>query len=310
MLWILAAIVFLIWASASVGGGYYLYRMAVSREGVRQKEPVPDARHLEWQRSIRRGADWFWKQNPEFVHIRSRDGLELYGYVLTRPDARRTVLCAHGYRSAPDADYGLQARFLYEHGCNLLLIDQRSHGRSEGRAITYGVRERFDVQDWMEYWSSRPEAALPFYLYGISMGAATVLMASGLELAGNLRGIIADCGFTSPYAIFYHVLTDNMHIPEFPLMQTSRIFVRRLGGFDMEEYSTLEALRTNRTPVLFIHGEDDNFVPTRMSRENYAACTAEKELWIVPGAAHAESFLVETAEYERRLQEFFDRHDA
>ena len=310
MKWILAAVIVLAVLVAAVFGiAYYLYRMAISRKGVRQKErPLsPERRAIE--RRIREGGAWFWKQNPEFLSIRSRDGLKLYGYFLSRPDAVRTVVCVHGYRASPDRDFGAQTRFLYENGCNLLLVDQRAHGRSEGRAITYGIRERYDVEEWMAFLQTRIRPEQPVYLYGISMGCATVLMASSLSLAGNLRGIVADCGFTSPYDIFRHILTDDMHLPEFPILPAADVFARRLGGFSMKEYSTLDAMRVSRTPVLFIHGADDRFVPTRMSRENFDVCAAEKELWIVEGAAHAESWFIDTDGYRAKLSAFFEKHD-
>ena len=306
--WIILGLLVLL-ALLSLGLGYYFYRMAVSRAGVKTKEEVPDERWKQHIKEIEAGADWFWKQNPEFVHITNREGLTLYGYILTRPDAKRTAVCFHGYRSAPDRDFGASARTLYEEGCNLLLVDQRAHGRSEGKSLTYGVKERFDVVDWLAYWTARPEGKLPIYLHGVSMGCATVLMALGQPLPENVRGVIADCGFTSPYAIFHHILTENFHLPAFPVLPAAELFVKHLGGFSMKEYSTLDALKTNRIPVLFIHGEEDTFVPTRMGVENYEACTAEKELFLVPGARHAESWFIDNAGYRRHVEDFWAKYD-
>ena len=308
-IWIILGILVLA-ALLSLGAGYYFYRMAVSRKGVHTKEEQPDERWKQHNREIEKGANWFWKQNPEFVHIKNREGLTLYGYILTRPDAVRTSICFHGYRSAPDRDFGASVRTMYESGCNVLLVDQRAHGRSEGKALTYGVKERFDVVDWLAYWTARPEGKLPIYLHGVSMGCATVLMALGQPLPENVRGVVADCGFTSPYEIFRYILSHNFHLPEFPILPASDLFLRRLGGFSMKEYSTLDALKDNRVPVLFIHGEKDDFVPTRMGVENYEACTAEKELFLVPDARHAESWFVDTDGYKGRVQAFWEKYDA
>ena len=306
--WIILGILVLL-ALVSLGLGYYFYRMAVSRAGVKTAEEQPDERWKQHIKLIDAGSNWFWKQNPEFVHIKNREGLTLYGYVLTRPDAKRTSICFHGYRSAPDRDFGASVRCMYESGCNVVLVDQRAHGRSEGKALTYGVKERFDVVDWLAWWNKRPEGALPIYLHGISMGCATVVMALGQKLPENVRGVIADCGFTSPYEIFRYILQANFHLPPFPILPAANLFVKKLGGFDMKEYSTLDALKTNQIPILFIHGEKDDFVPTRMGVENYEACVAEKELFLVPDARHAESWFIDNAGCRERVEAFWAKYD-
>lgn len=197
--------------------------------------------------------------------------------------------------------------FLHRLGYDVLLPYQRSHGESQGKYITYGVKERFDCQSWARYAARRFGEDKPLFLMGISMGAATVLMASGLELPGNIRGIVADCGFTTPWDIMAHVARRDYRLPPFPLLYLLDGLAWLRAGFRLKGADTRKALERNRIPVLFLHGEADSFVPLSMTEENFAACRAEKRLYTVPGAGHAQSFGVDPEGCKRALREFLER---
>ena len=178
-----------------------------------------------------------------------------------------------------------------------------------GSHITFGLLERYDCLDWANWVSTHTVPGLPVYLAGISMGATTVLLAGGLELPDRVKGIVADCGFTSPHSIWKHVAERNLHL-NYDLHHSwaERLFRRRLH-MSAEEVSTLSSMEKCQVPVLFIHGSDDSFVPVEMTYENYKACAAPKELLIVPGAGHGLSYLVETERYQQALQAFWQAHD-
>ncbi len=259
---------------------------------------------------VEEGAVWFKSQNPREVHVKSFDGLDLVADFLPCSDARGSILLMHGYHGFGLKDFAAVVRFFHEQKLNVLVPDQRSHGRSQGKNITYGIRERKDVLSWLNLLNSElvPPAAdgklLPVFMDGISMGCATVVMSLGLDLPSNVRGCIADCGFTSPYEIICHVLKNMMHLPYFPIIPVARVLCKVAGGFGMKEYSTFEALKNSTVPMLFVHGGADDFVPTEMSIRNYEACTAPKKLVIVEAASHAMSYLTDTARCQQELEAF------
>lgn len=243
----------------------------------------------------------------EKVYITSRDGLRLNGHWYPMENAKRTVVLVHGWRSTWARDFGMHAPFLQACGCNLLLIEQRSHGTSEGKYIGFGVLERFDCLRWLDFLRSKTGDRLPVYLFGISMGAATVLMATGFHLPSCVKGVIADCGFTSPEDILTHVLQQQN--PNYPKQFNRLIGAMALqrAGYGPTDYSTLDAMEVNRLPVLFIHGGADDFVPLSMTVRNYEACRGPKSILVVDGAPHAKSYLVAPELYEQTVTEFFSR---
>ncbi len=257
---------------------------------------------------FRDGIVWFRQQQPEQVCVTSRDGLHLKGWYLPSEQARGTILLMHGYHSSGWNDFGCVVRFYHELGYHLLLADQRAHGESEGKYIGFGVLERFDCLCWVTYLNERLGHKEPVFLDGLSMGASTVLMASGLPLPENVRGIIADCGFTSPDAIFRHVLRTRYRLPVYPVLPIVNQLCRWKAGFGFRDCSTVDALKQNRLPVLLIHGKADRFVPPRMSCENYEACRGAKKLLLVEGAHHAASFLISPKECEQALRDFLNRY--
>ena len=253
------------------------------------------------------GSDWFFAQNPERVQITSDDGLRLVGYFLPAYDAKGTLLLMHGFRSAPLFDFALSCRFYHDLGWNILAVCQRAHAESEGKYITYGVKERFDARDWALYLADRFGPEHKVALVGLSMGSTTVLMSLGTELPGNVRCAVADCGFTSPYEEFVHVLK-RRHIPIHPILDIADFYAKAFAGFGFKDYSTVTALQKNKLPVLFVHGEKDHFVPVRFTVENYAACTAEKQLITVPEAGHGTSYYYAMETCQNALRQFLNKY--
>lgn len=243
----------------------------------------------------------------EDVFITSFDGLRLHAKFYAASERKAPVqIMFHGYKSSAERDFCGGLREGIDGGFNVLLVDQRAHGESEGKYLTFGVNERFDCLSWASYAAERFGNDVKIYLYGISMGAATVLMASALPLPKSVSGIVADCGYTSPKDIIFSVLRDH-HVPAAPVYAVARIGAKLFCGFDLDSASAPEALSHSRIPVLFIHGDDDRFVPCRMSRENFEASAAErKKLLIVPNAGHGLSYMLDRPAYLSALHEFLE----
>lgn len=237
------------------------------------------------------------------MEIRSFDGLTLRGRLyLYAPDAPVEIMF-HGYRgtAARDLSGGVaRARLL---GHSALLVDQRGSPGSEGRVITFGVREWRDCLAWIEHVIGQL-GDVPIILTGISMGAATVLNAAAHPLHRNVVGVLADCGYTSPKAIIMKILR-QLHLPAGMLYPLLRLGARLYGGFDPEEITPVGSLQHCALPVIFFHGEADSFVPCTMSRENYAACPSRKRLVIVPGAGHGLSYPADPERYLNEMRDFF-----
>ena len=243
------------------------------------------------------------KYPAEDIEIQSFDGLSLHGRLLPREDAKGTILLFHGYRSCADGDFGCAVPLMRSLGYQVLLVDQRAHQKSEGRYITFGILERQDALYWARAMAERFGDEHPLYLDGISMGAATVLMAASLPLPASVRGIIADSGFTAPKDIIGSVIR-QLHLPVKPLLWLMNLWCRLLTGISLGAYSVPEAMGHCSIPVLFVHGKVDSLVPREMTKKNYDACQSEKTLLLVEEADHGESFLVDRAACEAAMVAF------
>ena len=242
----------------------------------------------------------------ERVTATSRDGLRLTGRFYRRADGGPVDICMHGYRGVALRDFCGGAGISLRAGRNVLLIDQRAHGESEGHAITFGVKERVDCLTWIEWVNARCGAQTPVYLSGVSMGAATVLMAAGLELPGNVRGIVADCPYSAPKDIIQKVMRD-MRLPVWLLYPFVVLGARLFAGFSPEKATAAEAVRGNGVPILILHGEADRFVPPEMSAEIAAAHPERAARHTFPGAAHGMSYLADEARYTALVEDFWRR---
>lgn len=287
---------------------WVFFRIALDRKGTPSPEKVEAKDSGDWKKFrplIKSAREWFLKQEPEEVEIISRDGLKLHGYYLPCEEAVRTVVCVHGYHGSGMNDFAYVAKFYHENQCNVLLIDQRAHGKSEGNFICYGVKERYDVIDWLYFVTNQSAKKEPVFLDGVSMGATTVLMCSNQELPKEVRGIIADCGYTSPWDIYKEVSKRKYHLPEIPFMHLYSIICKWKAGFWPKEASALDAVKEARVPILFVHGQEDDFVPFFMGEKLYEACTSKKKMVVVEKAGHALSYMVDEERLQKELLQFF-----
>lgn len=236
--------------------------------------------------------------------ITADDGVTLTAHFLQTADARGTVILLHGFRSEPEGDFGGAAALFSARGFHVLMPVQRAHAGSEGRYIGFGLLERYDVLAWTRTVTARYGPGHPIILYGVSMGATSVLMASALALPENVRGLIADCGYTSPKEMFRAVMQRDFSLPQEPLLAGISLVSTHLAGYRLDDASTLEALRKNERPVLFIHGRQDDLVPPEMTMDNFRACHAPKRLLIVDDACHAGSFFTAPECYLAAVDDF------
>lgn len=295
---------------------YFLFISATFRATICRAEKFPDIFSDDFAKmyrlkekelaDVRRGAEFIRSSPSEEVFIKSHDGLRLHGLLISADNAKATVILFHGFRSFAEFEFSSIAEKYHKRGYNLLLVTQRAHGKSEGKYITFGLEERYDCVSWADYIAGR-FPSLPIVIEGVSMGATTVLMASDLEMK-NVRCVIADCGFTSPEEIFRHVAKNMYHLPSALVVPTFSWLFRLKTGHKTDEFSTVDALKKTSLPVLFIHGEADNFVPCEMSRKGAEACRSEHVLITVPGASHGKSYFVDRERCDRALDEFWDKY--
>lgn len=222
------------------------------------------------------------------------------------PCPRKAVICFHGYTGEGLSNYIAMTDYFLKQGYAVLLPDARAHGESEGEYIGFGCLDRKDALGWINWLIKECGEEVSVLLHGTSMGGATVLMASGLELPPNVKGIVSDCGFTSPKEVFTHVLNHMYHLPAFPAIQGADFLNRKLAGYGMDECNAKYEVRKAKVPILFIHGSADTFVPCSMCHEIYDNCASPKRKLIVEGAAHAESYYKDMEAYEKALSEFAD----
>ena len=240
----------------------------------------------------------------EDVSITSFDGLTLRGWYYEYAPGAPIELMMHGYRGDGERDLSGGVQRCFACGRSALVIDQRGSGRSDGNTITMGILERRDCLAWVDFLVKKFGPDVKIMLTGISMGAATVVMAGGEELPENVVAILADCGYTSPKEIMQKVIRE-MGLPpklSFPFVRMGAIL---FGHFDPVETSPEEAIQKCKVPVIFFHGETDDFVPCDMSRENFEACTGKKMLVTVPNAGHGLSILLDPEGYRAAMKLFF-----
>lgn len=295
-------------AAFLLGGAWYAYRVSFfSPFKDREKpKPITNPNYDPYRPQMRRILENLQQRPFEWVQITSRDGLTLWGRYYHVREGAPLDLCFHGYRSSSFMDFSGGSALSLELEHNLLLVDQRAHGRSQGRTICFGLKERYDVLSWVEYAVDRFGPDTKIILYGISMGGATVLMASSLPLPRNVKGIVADCPYSNALDIICHV-AEKMPIPTVLIKPFVILGARIYGLFDIRETDAVEAVRQTNVPIVIIHGDGDTFVPCRMSEGPAAANPGMVERHIFPGAEHGICYLVDTPRYHALIRAFSAR---
>ena len=283
-------------------GGYMFLVACVRRKELPWlvEEEIQKTSYGKYYEFMTFGDQWLKEHHAQDVYIQNRDGLRLHAYWIPADNPKGTIVLAHGYRSTMLADFGIAFEGYHSMGLNLLVPHQRSHGESQGRFITFGVKESGDILEWIDY-HNRQFGEHQMILSGMSMGASTMLYLANADLPDNVKGIIADCGFTSPKEILSSVFRQVVRLPAVPTIWAAELFARLFAGFSLYERDTRKTLAESKIPVLMVHGTADDFVPCEMSEQGYAACTAKKRLLLVKGAEHGVSFIVDQESYTREL---------
>ena len=231
----------------------------------------------------------------EDIFIKAYDGVKLYAKYYHIKDGAPVQIQMHGYKGRAERDFcgGHALAVKMEH--NILLIDQRGCGQSGGNTISFGVKERYDALAWAKYINERFPSS-PIFMVGVSMGAATVLMTADMDLPENVKGIIADCPYSSPSAIIKKVCRDR-GMPEkiYPFVTLGAMIY---GHFSPNRASAVESVKNSRVPILLLHGKKDGFVPYSMAKEIYDSCTSDKYLYLFDEADHGMSYMSEPEKYE------------
>lgn len=272
-----------------------------------ERDPYPVPRGKAYEPYHEKMREWLRQTDTmprESVSITSFDGLTLRGQYFEHAPGAPIELMFPGYRGSARRDLagGVIRRLALGH--NVILIDQRAGGESDGHITTFGIRESQDCVAWAEFAAHRFGPDCKLILTGISMGAATVLMASAQPLPPQVVGVLADCGYTSARDIMHHVMR-QIHLPPALLYPMVRMAGKLFGGFDVEDASPIRAMAHCQVPVIFYHGEGDAFVPCQMSRENYAACVTPKRIYTVPGAEHGLSYPADPQGYLTELRRMY-----
>ncbi len=256
------------------------------------------------QEKYKKARTWFDRIEKEEITLLSHDKKVLYSDYITSKNStnKGTLVLVHGYHSIPLINFSTMLEYYYNLGFNILAVNQRSHAKSEGYLITFGVKEKEDLLLWIDYLVSKGEDNI--IVYGVSMGCATSLLAAEIGYPKEVKAIIADCGYTSASEQMKYIIEKKKKMPSFPFLGPLKLICKYILGFDMDEADVNKNINKIKIPVMFIHGSNDKYVPTCMSKENYMKFKGKKELYITEGTGHALSNIEHEAEYKKRTYHF------
>lgn len=258
----------------------------------------------EYINANQEGREYIYSLNPKDLYINSFDNLKLHAIFINN-NTNKTIICVHGYKAKDGLyDFGMSAKFLNSLGYNLLFVDNRAHGLSQGKYIGFGVLDSVDVNSWVDYLVTNMNQET-IILYGMSMGAATVMNAQN----NKVKAIIADCGFASGYDEVAYQIKKMYHLPSFPLVPISNILLKLLAKYSLKDKEAYKSIKNYHNNLLIIHGGKDHFVPTGDAYKIFDNATCHKKILIVPGASHAKSYLKDSKLYEQTFKEFLDEID-
>lgn len=315
--------IIVLWIATIAVGGYFV-RYALYRDGAGGNREIKNEQvKIENQDSDKAIIDknkqeektevkkWSEETPQEKLEIKAKDDITLrataYYNKTENQENHNWVIVAHGYRSKPSWVASIGMHFYKEKGYNVLIPSMRATEESEGKYIGMGWLDKDDIIGWINKIIEKDKNA-KIILHGSSMGAATVLMASGEHLPSNVKAIIADSSYTSVWDIFKSELKARFNLPSFPLMQMFRLIAIIQAKYDIKEASVIDQVKKSNTPTLLIHGDADDFVPVTMEPEIYNAIPVEKDQLIIHGAGHTKSRYREPEAYYKKVYEFIDKY--
>lgn len=291
---------------------FYFYSLAIERnvkdflQGNADLEVSAEAMDVfldgDWR-------TWVREQNFEQWEMVSDDDLALQGYFLeAKEPTNKVVVTAHGYLGRA-SDMGLFGEYYYEElGYHFFTADLRGHGESEGDYIGFGWHDRLDYIAWINTIIDKFGPDTEIVLHGLSMGAATVLMASGEELPENVKAIVADSPYTDVYNLFAYQMKRMFHLPAIPILPSTSLVTKMKADYSLKEASALDQVEKATIPILYIHGNEDTFVPTNMAIELYENTNSEVDILTIDGAGHGEGFVIEQELYVKKLNDFLIKY--
>jgi len=307
-IWRIVIAVLVLNVLSSLAVGTFVFHSAIQRTAPGGIMPVNGADALEatFAHSRREGGDWIAATPHERWSQLADDEVETIAYWFpAQQPTRRTVVLAHGHRS--DASMmGAFGDFYRRQGFNVFIADARGHGMSGGNYIGFGYLEQQDYLGWLDRIVRTVGNDAQILLHGVSMGGSTVLMLAGnKQLPAQVKAVIEDCGFTTAREEISHQTRKGSGLPAFPVVNIASLESKLLAGYWFGDADALAAATRTKLPLFVIHGDADTYNPTSMGQRIYAAAGGRKQLWLVPGADHTQSFFLQRAEYQRRVQEFY-----
>lgn len=286
------------------GNYFYNYAVVPSEKSFLESDTpgtkVKKSADQEWFEQATGRTDW---------HLTAEDGLRLRAiYIPSDSPSTKTALVVHGYMGKADT-MAAYAKMYHDMGYNVLVPDARGHGRSEGDYIGFGWHERRDMVGWIDEIIQKNGSDETITLFGISMGAATVMMTAGEPLPKNVVSIVEDCGYASVNEELTYQLKELFGLPAFPLIPVTSLVTKVRANYFFGEADVVKQLHKNQLPILFIHGDADTFVPFHMLDEVYEATNGPKEKWVVPGAEHAKSYAVDPEQYRQKVKAFLEKYN-
>ena len=284
--------------------GNFLFKLALDPKS--SKSAIFSNDDFEAKEQMKLENNKWLEENASDVYIESKK-LRLHSYeVKAKKESKVWVIAVHGYTDSAYFMVGAAKQFL-NYGYNVLMPDLRAHGKSEGRYIGMGWPDRLDLMQWIDYLIAT-YGNIKIILYGISMGAATVMMTSGERLPSNVRVVIEDCGYTSAWEEFAYELKTLFHMPTFPALYNANLITKIRAGYSLKKASAIKQIKKSKLPMLFIHGDQDKFVPFYMLDKLYESANCKKEKLVIKNAGHAEAQWIEPEKYWHTVRKFIKKY--
>lgn len=289
----------------------YFFNFAVCRKSFGTRKQIGEQTNFTHEQNLifSKGIEWFFqKADTKRLYFTNALGETYYADLIPNGNSKKYIILVHGYRASALKNFAPILEKYYNMGFSILMPELPAHGQSYGKYITFGYDESSIMLAWANWLILRLGPDISIVYNGVSMGAATVTMLSGKQLPKSVKGIIADCGYTSAIDIFKYILKKDFDLPAFPIINIANVIACVLANFSFRECSSIEAVKNATVPMLFFHGKEDKFVPYQMSIDVYNACASEvKELVLIEGAGHCMSYLVDTKTCDEKIEEFLNK---